>query len=300
VAQFFHLIFYRDFMVAVKNFLILAILAAAAISCHDSGMTESAKPPDTPFNPLDTLPKDTGGKNAAIALGQDGSPYGYLFYTPSGYKSTGVKFPLLIFLHGSGEIGNSTNDATELNTIAIYGPPELINNGTWSPKYPMIVASPQCHESWWDYQKVKQFIEFVSTTYKVDTTRIYLTGISMGGYGTYDQLTAFGKGSHLAAAVPISGSGTLSTIATANASEVPLWSFHGEADTVVSVSFDKAIHTAINALDPKIRAKLTVYPGTGHDCWTETYNGTGMGKEDPAYDPFAIDVFTWMLQFKRE
>ena len=164
----------------------------------------------------------------------------------------------------------------------------------------MIVASAQCHEGWWDYQKVRKFIAFVRAKYQVDTLRVYLTGLSMGGYGTYDQLVAFGKESNLAAAVAISGSGIVNTQNTANAAQVPLWAFHGEDDQTVLPDFDKAMNIAIRALNPVVPPKLTLYKGVGHDCWTETYDGTGRGKENPAYDPFTMDIYSWMLQFKRE
>src|SRR6185295_14488401 len=105
-------------------------------------------PPVTPpsTNPLDDLPKDTGGEHSAIVLGADRSPYGYYLYKPSGYSSDGPRFPLLVFLHGSGQIGNSKDDATDLDSVLREGPPHLILLGTWAPQYPMIVASAQCHE----------------------------------------------------------------------------------------------------------------------------------------------------------
>ena len=263
------------------------------VSCKDDSPSKSS-------GSLDDLPKDTGGTHKANVLGADASPYGYYIYTPSGYTPTGPKFPLLIFMHGSGEVGNSSTDAKVLDKVLVNGPPKLIKKGTWSPKYPMVVASVQCHESWWDVNKVKAFTEFLMASYQVDTARIYMTGLSMGGFGVWDQLTVFGKKSHITAAVPISGGGALNADRTKRASLTPIWAFHGIDDKTVLPDFDKAIWKAINDLKPAVPAKLTIYPGTGHDAWSKTYDGTGMGKGDTAYDPFNEDIYTWMFQWSKK
>jgi len=295
----------------VKKLIILffAFLSLLLPSCQDNSPARSIPPPVIPnpqpvdpppsTNPLDKLPKDTGGLHNAVALGTDNSPYGYYLYTPSGYTSTGARFPLLVFLHGSGQIGNSQNNPAELNDILVAGPPYLIQQHRWAPKYPMIVASAQCHEGSWDPMKVNQFIEFIRSTYQVDTMRVYLTGLSMGGSGTFDQLTLYGANAHLAAAVPISGGGNLTTEKAKNASSVPLWSFNGNDDLTVLPDFSKSLVKAINDLSPAVRAKITMYPGVGHDAWTETYDSTGIGKGDPAYDAFGMDIYSWMLQYSR-
>jgi predicted peptidase len=276
-----------------SSILLSFAFVALVFSCKDDTPVKHA-------NPLDDLPKDKGGVHKAVILGTDSSPYGYYIYTPFGYTSNGNRFPLLVFLHGSGQIGNSKNNPAALNNVLAAGPPRLIQNRTWAPKYPMIVASAQCHDAWWNPDKVKQFIEYIISAYQVDTLHVYLTGLSMGGYATYDQLTTFGAGSHLAAAVTISGATNVTADKTKKAAQVPLWAFHGELDTTVPPNFDKVMVKAINDLKPEVPAKLTLYPGVGHDSWTETYDGSGMGKEDPAYDPFSMDIYSWMFQYSRK
>ena len=273
-----------------KSHIISLVFVALAFSCRD----------DSPVNPLSALPRDTGGLHRAVLLGADGSPYGYYLYTPSGYNTNGPRFPLLVFLHGSGQIGNSATNPKALDNVLVAGPPRLIQKGTWAPEFPMIVASAQCHDGWWDPTKVKKFIEFLMTTYKVDSLHVFLTGLSMGGYGVYDQLTLYGTDSHLAAAVVIAGAVNVTTEKAKNASPIPLWAFHGEADTTVPSEYSKTMVKAINDLNPKVRAKITMYPGVGHDSWTGTYDGTAMGKEDPAYDAFRMDIYSWMLQFSKK
>jgi len=183
---------------SVKLIVLSFAFIALLISCHDDSPSKSTPPPVTTpppvvtpppvtppsTNPLDDLPKDMGGVHKPVVLGADNSPYGYYLYTPSGYSPNGPRFPLLVFLHGSGQIGNSQNDPTDLDSVLREGPPHLILQGDWKPKYPMIVASAQCHEGSWDPIKVKEFVEFIRASYQVDTLRIYLTGLSMGGSGT--------------------------------------------------------------------------------------------------------------------
>ena len=240
-----------------------------------------------------------GGYNQPHNLGTTESPYGYYLFTPKSYQKSNEKYPLLIFLHGYGERGNSQTTPTDLNKVLNHGPTKMIKNGTWSPTHEMIVAAPQCHGDWWEREPLKQFIEYLMKTYRVDEKRIYLTGLSMGGYATFDLLGAFGTDSHIAAAVPICGSGVLSDLGIKNLAKIPLWVFHGDADNVVKPDFSKAIVPAINALNPKVEAKLTIFPGIGHDSWSMTYSASGMGKEDPAYDPFDQNIYDWMYQYTK-
>jgi predicted peptidase len=275
-------------------------------SCQDREPEPALKAPEelaaAATNPLDLLPKDTGGKHVRVTLGSNASPYGYYLYTPSGYKATGgPKFPLLIFLHGAGEAGNSQQNPANLDLVLRHGPPKMVKNKTWKPKYPMVVVSAQTHERSWTAAKVKLLTEFVMKTYAVDTLRIYMTGLSMGAVGTWNEISIYGKGSHITAAVPIAGMGVNQIPRAKKAGQMPVWAFHGNNDTTVKPDFDKVFVPIINAQipAPKVKAKVTIYPNTGHDSWTRTYDGTGRGKEDPAYDRFNMDIYTWMFQYKK-
>ena len=277
-------------------FLSLVVL----ISCKDEHVKPVSPPVEPVSPPVESLPKDTGGQHQPVVYGSNDSPYGYYLYTPSGYTSTGPHFPLLVFLHGSGEVGNnSLTNPLALDSVLNLGPPFLIKKGKWNPKYPMIVVSPQSSESWWDPIYVTKFIEFITVTYRVDPSRIYITGLSMGGTGVYELITTQGIGSHIAAAVPIVGGGILNEGSAKKAAGIPLWAFHAKDDLIIPPDFDIAIVKAINQLNPTVRAKLTMYPTLSHEVWAETYDGSGMGLEDPAYDPFNMEIYTWMLQYSR-
>ena len=242
-----------------------------------------------------------GGYQQPLYLGTTNAPYGHFLFTPKSVVNSNEKYPLLIFLHGYGERGNSQTDPTTLNKILVHGPCKMIKSGTWNPSTEMFVVSPQCHGDWWNRDLVKQFVEYLmDSNDQIDTSRIYLTGLSMGGFATFDLLCSFGEASHIAAAVSICGKGELSEEGNKNLSKIPLWVFHGDADGTVSPEYSKAIVPIINELNPPVPAKLTIYPGVGHDSWTMTYNGSGMGKEDANHDAFDQDIYTWMNQFEKE
>lgn len=246
---------------------------------------------------LEGIPEDTGGQHLRSVLGSTDSPYGYYAYLPGGYEGSRALYPLLVFLHGSGEKGNSQDNPDVLDKVLVNGPPRMIQNGSWSPGTPMLVLSPQCHDGSWNPEKINQFIRFILNEYHVQESRIYITGLSMGGYGTFNYIGRYGDDSLVAAAVPICGAGNTSQ--AANFKNIPLWAFHGLADTRVYPSGSINMVEAINVQNPAIPAKLTLYPDVGHNSWTRTYTGSGMGQESEDGDPFDMDIFDWMLQFHR-
>lgn len=247
---------------------------------------------------VEKLPVDTGGVYMAKPLGSTDAPYGYYVYTPSYYTEIDdVVFPLLIFLHGVGETGNSQENPEILDDILIHGPPKLIDKNKWNPTKPMVVVSPQCHEGWWNADKLKDFVEYILKNYKINVRRIYVTGLSMGGMGTFSYIGTYGDSAWVAAAVPICGSGTLNQ--AGNFYKTPIWAFHGDADFTVPHQGSMDMVEEINRYHPMVDAKVTIYPGVGHDSWTRTYDGTGMGDESEDYAPFNQDIIDWMLQYER-
>jgi predicted peptidase len=269
------------------KFSILATLLSFLIvnSCKKDTMKD--------YNILSNLPVDTGGIQTPYPLGTTASPYGYYIYTPS---EKGPDYPLLVFLHGSGEKGNSSTDPTVLDIVLRNGLPRLIKEKKWKPTYPMIVASPQCHDGSWNGAKIHAFIKFLKMTYNINEKRIYVTGLSMGGYGTFDYLTTTADSCYAAAAVPICGGGNVSKVA--GMKYIPQWAFHGDADNTVFPGNSINMVNAINAANPPIHAKLTIYPGVGHDSWSRTYDGSGMGTERSDYDAFNMQIYDWMFQYE--
>lgn len=246
---------------------------------------------------LESLPSDPGGEQSSFYLGETDAPYGFYLYIPGGYEQSVTGYPLLIFLHGSGERGNSETDSVELENVLRYGPPKLISQHKWNPRYPMIVASPQCHDKRWNPQKIHDFIGYLLENYTINKSRIYLSGLSMGGFGTFSYLQTYADTGYVAAAITVCGGGD-TTLAN-RLVNVPLWAFHGDSDKRVLPIRSIEMVEAINKLNPPVRAKLTIYPGIGHDSWSMTYDGSGMRKESPDYDPYDMNIYDWLFQYTR-
>lgn len=225
--------------------------------------------------------RQPGQSYASAALGMT---VGYYSYLPEAhYLDPGARFPLLVFLHGSGEKGNGT---TELARVTVHGPPKLVKNGR---DFPFVIVSPQLPASQgsWPAGLVDELVSRAIADYHIDTTRIYLTGLSLGGYGTWSYARSFPA--RVAAAVPIAGGGATGTAVCAMR-EVPVWAFHGDADGTVNMSGSVNSVNALNACvpAPSVAPKLTIYPGVGHDSWSRTYDGSA-----------GHDIYAWMLAYHR-
>ncbi|MGL1886389.1 MAG: dienelactone hydrolase family protein [Reichenbachiella sp.] len=269
--------------------LILIFLIAITWSCDDE---------TTDSNDLGSLPLDTGGIHTAYPLGSTQSELGHYLYLPSGYEDTNSEYPLLVFLHGSGEKGNSQEDPSKLDLVLRNGPPKLIEKDVWNPTFPMIVASPQS-QGWWNPSEIHSFMEHLVDNYQINPARIYLTGLSMGGYGTFSYIGNYGDSSFIAAAIPICGGGNRNKATSFR--NIPLWAFHGDADNTVNVNNSIDMVEAINAIDSGLvyQAKLTIYPGVGHNSWSKTYDDSGMGTENSEYDAFEMSIYDWFFQYKK-
>jgi predicted peptidase len=214
---------------------------------------------------------------AALALQLSGESSNaeirYLIFVPQEYRSDGPEWPLLLFLHGAGERGD------DLELVATHGPPNIVKS---TPDFPFVVVSPQCPAyQRWRPDELIQLVDHISANYRIDRRRIYVTGLSMGGYGTWALCAQYPD--KFAAAVPICGGGNLAT-AGKLARKTPVWAFHGQQDRIVVLQQSAEMVQALEAAGGNV--KFTVYPESGHDSWTETYNNPS--------------VYGWMLQQQRE
>ena len=190
----------------------------------------------------------------------------YLLFLPEGYGKTDKRWPLMLFLHGAGERGN------DLNKVKVHGPPKIVGE---KKDFPFIVVSPQCPKSALWNNKLDVLINLLDeiiAQYDVDTERVYLTGLSMGGYGTWALASKYPN--RFAAAAPICGGGM--RIMAFGLKDVPIWAFHGAKDSVVPLEESEEMVAAVKARGGN--AKLTVYPEAKHDSWTETYNNPELYK----------------------
>lgn len=191
--------------------------------------------------------------------------YDYLIYFPKNYDQK-KKYPLLIFLHGAGERGN------DLSLLKCHSIPKICDQNV---QYEAIIISPQCKENTtWNSNaaQVIAFIRDMMKKYNVDENAISITGISMGGFGTWQVImdcpTLF------AAAAPICGGG-LAWRAKNTLLNLPIRIYHGEADTVVDVFYSKDIYRVLKENKAK-DVQLFLYPNVGHDVWVQAYEETNL------------------------
>ncbi|MGK0185767.1 MAG: putative peptidase [Verrucomicrobiales bacterium] len=204
----------------------------------------------------------------------------YLLHVPRG-NSPEAGFPLVLFLHGAGERGS---DVWE---VATQGPPAMLGSNRQLRQ--CIVVSPQCPADWWwDSATLRQLLVEVMASQKVDRSRIYVTGLSMGGYGSWHMLTQYPG--LFAAAVPICGGGDPNRYKTAGASDwipvsfdeshlsriraIPIWAFHGAKDKAVPIAESERLVSKLRSLGSPVR--FTVYPNASHDSWSATYANPAM------------------------
>ncbi|MEZ5299590.1 MAG: prolyl oligopeptidase family serine peptidase [Verrucomicrobiales bacterium] len=183
----------------------------------------------------------------------------YLLALPPDYEAAkDKKYPVMLFLHGAGERGD------DLEKVKVHGPPKLV--GKMKELDDFIIVSPQCpKDQWWDGEALRALVDEVVKTYRVDEKRLYCTGLSMGGYGTW--MLSCRYPDLFAAIVPICGGGEPKHLK--NIKDMPIWVFHGAKDTAVKIGESERLVEELKRLGNDV--KFTVYPEAGHDCWTESY-----------------------------
>lgn len=189
----------------------------------------------------------------------------YLFSLPLQYNSEGSDWPLILFLHGAGERGD------DLRLLKKHGIPKVVDEMT---DFPFITVSPQCPENdWWlnRLPDLRFLVDSIVEQYRVDSSRLYLTGLSMGGFGTWHMAVEYPE--LFSAIAPICGGG-LGILGfperVAEIKDLPVWAFHGEKDNIVSIEESRVLVRTLKEFGA--HPMLTIYPDAGHDSWTETYS----------------------------
>lgn len=219
---------------------------------------------------------------------------GFYEYKPADYSTnTNTKYPLMIFLHGIGERGNGTTELSKVTGIAI---PRYIQDGekmtfTWNGKTEtFLVLSPQLSTSYGGWQSfyVEEMINYAKQNLRIDTNRIILTGLSLGGGGVWGYAAGTaGNAKKLAAISPVCGTCqnvSWSNIAYAN---LPTWGFHASNDGTVSANCTIGAVNAINNLNGAVKAYSTIWPTGDHWIWDRAFD-RGYSNQNP-------NVFEWFL-----
>lgn len=237
----------------------------AAILCFmtlGASNSPSARADDSPTAAPATMPAGTQG--AQHFEKQRTVTYDYLLYLPADYgKDPAKKFPVILFLHGAGERGTNVTD------VARHGPPKLLKDGkTELALKDFIVISPQCPPGrWWQSMDVLMFFDdMMNHLEHADPDRVYLTGLSMGGFGTWEIASIAPE--RFAAIAPVCGGSN--PLFAGVLKQLPIWIFHGDKDPIVSVQRSIEMDEALKKA--KADVKFTRYPNATHDAWTVTYS----------------------------
>jgi predicted peptidase len=206
----------------------------------------------------------------------DGKVSKYVLFVPAAYKAEKA-YPVILFLHGSGESG------TDGKKQATVGLGKAIQ--TQEKDFPFIVVFPQSEKRNWqadseDGKRALAILDEVTREYKTDPKRIYLTGLSMGGFGTWSLAAKVPQ--RWAAIVPICGRGDPKTAEAIK--DLPCWCFHGDADTAVPVDGSRKMIEALKAAGGKPR--YDEYPGVGHNSWDKAYANK--------------ELYEWLLKQERK
>jgi predicted peptidase len=186
----------------------------------------------------------------------------------------GQTYPLIVFLHGAGERGE------EINLVTVHGPMKYAKKGG---KIDAFILSPQCPKGvYWDTETLYHLILDILKNEAIDKSRVYLTGLSMGGWGTWK--LSMEHPELFAAIAPVCGPVDFAFRHSAvNLKGMPIWIFHGAKDNVVPLEHSKRMMEYLKYQG--ITPKITVYPEANHDSWTATY-------DNPA-------VYEWLFEHKR-
>ncbi len=288
----------------MKTRLLIAT-AITAIALFNACSKENVTPADpnsisvaANTSDVEDLYTETGlTKQKAITHTINSNIGGYLEALPAHYNDHPKKlYPVIIFLHGQGEMGDGSQKS--LPIVADNAIPKLIANGTF-PKnfwvnggaYQFVVLSPQ-FKSWPQASDVNAMINYAIKNYKVDSTRLYICGLSMGGGGNWDYSWNYGK--RATAVVPISGASYPTTEKGADIAndDLAVWAFHNNNDPTVPSWYSTDYVQYINQANPKIKAKLTMFNSSSHDAWTKA--------TDPNYKENGMNIYQWMLSYQKK
>lgn len=203
----------------------------------------------------------------------NGSPVKYVVFVPRGYNPE-KPHPTILFLHGSGETGTDgwKQVAQGLGSAIQW------NVDRWNYLV-MFPQKPPTRGGWMEHEKlILDILEKTKREYKVDESRLYITGLSMGGYATWSLICKYP--SMFAAAAPICGAGNPAE--AAKIKDLPIWNFHGDKDPAVPIAKSQEMIEAVKAAGGN--PKFTIYPGVGHNSWDKAY------REEKLYDWFLEHV----------
>lgn len=200
--------------------------------------------------------------------GQIPGGYNFLVYTPNGYSTSQANTPVLIFLHGASLCGHN------LNRVRRYGPLDALLKGR---RIDALTVVPQNPGGAWNPKKVMQVLEWVKANYRCDTTRVYVLGMSLGGYGTMDVCGTYPD--RIAAGMALCGGTSLKDVS--GLGKLPFWIIHGTGDRTVPISHSKVVVSKLQSQHNDSRLRFLWFRGGNH--------GT------PAHILYLQKTYDWLL-----
>lgn len=299
---------------SILNCLRLPLLAAALLSAGCGSSSNSSEVQDAPSPPPGlvltpqrcTAPSGSAtvtpvqidpsqGKRAvARPLGSTAASMGYYERLPSRYADgSATRYPLIVFLHGSGEVGS------QLAVLVGQDQPGVAKRDITAALDPdqaggFVALFPQRCANIVVADEIRAFIDHAARAYRVDRSRVYLVGHSAGAaqiWSALDSLTDL-----VAAVVPIAGLDVRAD--PCRAKQVPMWAFHAADDPIVPAAHSIAVVNRLKACTPAapVLPRLTLYPSGGHVVDTRTLDLSGMGPNDARHDAYDADIYRWLLR----
>lgn len=285
--------------------LVIAFCVGIASSCRKSVMPAPVDGQPNPSPPSQAPPvvieETEPPVLSPVTFDINANIKGYYKSLPARYAETDQKYPVIIYFHGGGQYGNGS---TDLPLVLTEGIPKLISEKMFPPsftvdneKFSFIVIAPQFVKKAVN-SEVEQLVAYVKDSFRVDPSRIYLAGLSLGSrvlsdYAAYKP-TEIAAITAMAGAPQIDENLNAKCTAMVNA-ELPVWQFHNRDDSAWYYSEASRYIEVFNGLKPVIPARFTTFEvGTArlhHDCWTK---GT-----DPTYKEDGKNIYEWMLQYTR-
>lgn len=244
----------------------LAAVFGLSLAAAVAGVVAAALPTSPPAYPVPPRTLPPGQHPYSSSVGH--VRVNYLLYAPAGYSTRTKRWPLVVFLHGSGERG------TDPNALMAQPLPKTLATTT---RFPAVVFSPQLPPplTWWSdfVRPVDALVRRFETRYRIDPRRVYLTGLSLGGFGTWSYALRYPH--RFAALVPIAGGYVQGSSAVppsiCDLRSTPIWAFHGASDTIVYPYQSEVLVRALRHCGSKV-VRFTLYPGVDHfGSWPRAY-----------------------------
>lgn len=278
-----------------RALLCLACMALlfTAIGCRKKSVVTEPLPPETGINAVvETQPH----KLVAVTRNINASTPGYYVALPSLYDQTTKRYPAILFFTGGGQLGNGS---TDLPLLANDGMMQLVVNKTFPPNivsgdrnFSFVVFNPQFSKQP-TAEELLDVYDFLKKNYRVDTTRIYMSGLSFGALLADETAALIPSkfGALVTMSNAISDAAMSAKCAKMVAASLPVWAFHNKDDQNIPSAFTVTFINTLRSYRPKIDPRLTLFASAEHDAWTPAIN--------PAYRENNMNIYEFMLKYHR-